>query len=74
MNPNSGEWIGLKRDMLKRIEKLRDELERSGIDPEPLRGEIAGLRWVIKHVEPDKPITEPTGTDYLRDFGAPDPS
>jgi hypothetical protein len=55
------------------IEKLRIDLETPGMEPDNLRGQIAALRWVKKTVEPDAPITEPTGTDYMQ-AQAPDPS
>lgn len=77
LDRNSETWLTLKRLTLDRIEKLRSDLETMGADPDPIRGEIVGLRWVIKTVEPDLPITEPTGIDYLT-VGArdvpPDPS
>lgn len=69
MDRNSPTWMVLKREIDERIEKLRDDLEQPGMDPqqgEQLRGEIVALRWVKKTVEPDAPITEPTGTDYLQ--------
>ena len=70
-------WLTLRTKIAERIEKLRGDLEVIGVDPDPIRGEIAGLRWVIKTVEPDAPVTEPTGVDYLMVGSAeapPDPS
>lgn len=67
---NSDTWITLKREIAFRIEKLRTDLEQPGMDPEGLRGEILGLRWVIKQVEPDRPIAF-AATDYMQ---AHDPS
>lgn len=58
-------WLTLRTKIKAEIERLRDELETSGLSPEPIRGQITALRWVIKTVEPDAPITEPTSTDYL---------
>jgi hypothetical protein len=66
MDRNSPTWVALRGEITRRIDKLRDDLERTGIDPEPLRGEIAGLRWVVKTVEPDAKIEEPTSTDYFK--------
>lgn len=63
-----GTWEGLKRHVQQRIELVRDELETPGMDPlgtEERRGQIAALRWLMKEVEPDPKIEEPTGTDYL---------
>lgn len=65
-------WLSLKSQIKARIEKLRDELETIGVEVGPIQGEIAGLRWVIKTVEPDAPVTEPTGTDYLQVGGGID--
>ena len=62
---NSPTWVALKKAIQNRIEKLRDDLETVGIDPGPIRGEILALRWVVKTVEPDAKIKEPTSTDYL---------
>ena len=73
MDRNSATWLSLRRAIYDRIEKLRLDLEISGVEPESLRGEIGGLRWIIKQVEPDAPITEPTSTDYMQ-ARAPDPS
>jgi hypothetical protein len=70
IDPSSGTWSALKREIDERIEKLRSDLEIPGMgrkQTEQLRGEIIGLRWVKKTVEPDAPVTEPTGTDYLQD-------
>jgi len=69
---SSPSWLSLKSKINARIEKLRDELETIGVNTDPIQGEIAGLRWVIKTVEPDAPITEPTGTDYLQVGGGVD--
>lgn len=69
MDRNAPTWLALRREIDERIEKLRSDLEQPGMDPqqtEQLRGEIVGLRWVKKTVEPDGPITESTGTDYLQ--------
>lgn len=73
LDRNSETWITLKAKITTEIERLRNDLETVGIDPDPIRGQIVGLRWVIKTVEPDAPITEPTGTDYLQAH-APDPT
>ena len=70
---NSEAWLNIRRAINERIDKLRDDLEREGVPPEGLRGEIAGLRWLLKTVEPDAPIKEPTSTDYMQS-SAPDPS
>jgi hypothetical protein len=66
LDRHSPTWVTLKRQIDQRIEKLRDDLEQPDMDPAGIRGEIAALRWVKKTVEPDAPITEPTGTDYLK--------
>ncbi len=71
LNRNSAEWFPLRRTIMARIDTLRDNLEQPGLPPEGMRGEIAALRWVIGQVEPDAPIIEPTGTDYMQ---AHDPS
>ena len=71
LDRNSETWITLRRRICERIEKLRTDLETPGFPPEGARGEIAGLRWAIREVEPDAPISEPTSTDYLRVY---DPS
>lgn len=60
----SATWMALRRKVLERIEKLRSDLEVVGIDPAPLRGEIAALRWVISTVEPGLPIERQS--DYLQ--------
>lgn len=73
IDPRSETWLGIKREVQKRIEKLRNDLETVGVEPEALRGEIGGLRWLLRTVEPDAPITEPTSTDYFQ-TSAPDPS
>ncbi len=73
LDRNSETWITLRSKIRKQIEKLRDDLEQPGGEPEGFRGEIAALRWVIKQVEPDAPITESTGTDYMQAY-TPDPS
>lgn len=73
IDPNSETWLSLKKEIKDRIAKLHVDLEIVGVDPDPVRGEIAGLRWVLKTAEPDAPITEPTGTDYMQ-TSAPDPS
>ncbi len=46
----TGEWVILKIRIEERIEKLRDDLEQYGAG-EQIRGEIAGLRWLIGEVE-----------------------
>ncbi len=66
LDRNSQTWLTLRRTIKQRIEKLRDDLEQPGGQPEGFRGEIAALRWVIKQVEPDAPILESTGTDYMQ--------
>jgi len=65
LDRNSPTWLTLRKRINERIEKLRDELETVGMEPNATRGEIAALRWVIKTVEPDAPVTEPTSADYL---------
>lgn len=67
MNRHSPDWLALKALILAEIEQQREILEMVGIEPDPIRGRIAALRWVIRAVEPEAPITEPTGTDYLED-------
>lgn len=69
MNRLSPEWFALKKKIEAEIEAARGRLEQTGLPLEGtefIRGEIAALRGVIKLVEPDAPITEPTGTDYSR--------
>jgi hypothetical protein len=69
VNPQFLSWTGIKPALLKQIEKLRSDLEQVGMDPvttEGIRGEIAGLRWLLRQAEPDAKIEEPTGTDYMR--------
>lgn len=73
IDPGSPTWLTLRRRIDERIEKLRDELETPGIEPETFRGQIAALRWLKNEVEPSKPITEPTSVDYMQAY-APDPS
>ena len=73
LDRHSETWLSLRKAITERIEKLRDEIETPDLPVEGLRGEIAGLRWVLKTVEPDAPITEPTSTDYMR-TRAPEPS
>lgn len=73
LDAGSETWLNLRGLIRKRIDKLHTDLEIVGVDPDPIRGEIAGLRWVMKEVEPDAPITEPTSTDYMQ-TSAPDPS
>ena len=73
LDRHSEVWMGLRKTIAERIEKLRDDLEVANVPPEGLRGEIAGLRWVMKQVEPDAPITEPTSTDYMQ-VRTPEPS
>lgn len=40
-------WVGHDRKILKRIDKLLDDIERNGYDgigkPEPLKGELSGF-------------------------------
>jgi hypothetical protein len=78
LDRGSPTWLTLRRKIRERIEKLRDDLEVVGADPDYVRGQIAGLRWVIETVEPDAPITDPTSTDYLQvgdsSTHEPDPS
>lgn len=69
LDRHSDTWITLRKRITERIEQLRDDLEQPSMEPEALRGEIAALRWVIKTVEPDPKITEPTGTDYSKPGG-----
>lgn len=64
MDRSSPTWVALRREIMNRIEKLRSDLEVIGIDPAPIRGEIAGLRWALSTVEPDVPIERQT--DYLQ--------
>lgn len=71
LDRNSETWITLRSRIRERIEKLRTDLEQPSFPPEGARGEIAGLRWIIRLVEPDAPIREPTSTDYMQSF---DPS
>lgn len=68
LDRHSPTWLTLRRTIVNRIEKLRDDLEQPGGEPEGFRGEIAALRWVLKQVEPDAPIVEPTGTDYMQAY------
>jgi hypothetical protein len=63
---NSPFWLQLRRDINQRIEARRLDLEQPGMEPDYLRGQIAALREIIKVVEPDPPITEPTSTDYSK--------
>lgn len=56
INQRSHEWAKLRKGLLERIEKLRDDLERPGAN-DLIRGEIRGLRWLIKRVD----ITPPEG-------------
>lgn len=57
-------WARVRTEATKRIEELRDQLERSG--PEHvsrLQGEISGLRFVLRLEDnlshPDKLIGDP---------------
>jgi hypothetical protein len=53
---NSDAWIrDLKPWLAKRIEWLRDELERPGTDVDGVRGAIAELRNLRRLAEPDLP-------------------
>lgn len=56
ISTTTGEWTILRRHIDKRIEKLRDDLEQFGAGDD-IRGEIAGLRWLIGMVEVE-PISE----------------
>lgn len=64
MNPNNPDWRELRKKITEQIELLRDDLETVGINPDPLRGQIASLRWVIDTVEPPKPIEIDEDNDY----------
>lgn len=52
----SDAWIMHLRPWIKRrIERLRDELERPGGEVEMIRGSIAELRHIMREVEPELP-------------------
>jgi hypothetical protein len=58
----TGEWVIIRRMIETRIHELRDQLEASGYGADQdnkLRGEIAGLRWLVTEIEPAKPVAEP---------------
>lgn len=59
MNPK-GEWAIVRPKLEARIKELRDDLEDGRGDVEHIRGEIAGLRWFQKQIEPELPLSEPT--------------
>lgn len=63
-------WLAVQRLIGVRLEKLRDDLEQSGMAPEEIRGELAALRWVLAQGEPVTPI-ETFTVDYMQ---AHDPS
>lgn len=67
ISPTSGEWPILKGRIIERIEKLRDDLEQYGTGDE-IRGEIAGLRWLINEVEPPLNLPEDTDTGSRTDY------
>jgi hypothetical protein len=53
---NSDAWKSYLRPWLRRrIEHLRDELERPGQNVEEYRGRIAELRDLIRKADPDEP-------------------
>lgn len=66
MDRNSETWLTLRRVILDQIEQARDNLEQPGYPPDEARGEIRALRWIIKQVEPDAPIPDAAGVDYMQ--------
>jgi len=62
-------WLRLRKHIDAEIERLRGDLETIGFSEEQsalARGELRGLRALIKTVEPDAPIIEATSSGYNR--------
>jgi hypothetical protein len=60
----NGDWQIIRPALLRRIEELREMLERGGADQNidnRTRGEIAGLRWLIGEVELPLPASDSPG-------------
>lgn len=63
--PRSDAWVSHLRPWInRRIEALRDELERPGQNVEEYRGRIAELRELVRKVEPDLPEDGTAGTYF----------
>lgn len=68
----SGDWQIIRPHIDARINELRELLEGGGHDinhDNKIRGEIAGLRWLITEVESPKPDAPPAG--YVARHGHP---
>lgn len=66
INQNSDEWRRLRAALLERIDTLREDLEapHGFMETALFRGEIRGLRWLIKQVDV-KPPEQIDGEDYI---------
>lgn len=61
----SDAWKSWLRPWIKRrIDELRDELERPGQNIDEYRGRIAELRELVRKVEPDAPEAGTSGTYF----------
>jgi hypothetical protein len=65
IRPGSSEWAILRSHIRTRIGELRDELEVVGAEPNILRGQIMGLRWLISAVDIELPDDKPEEADYF---------
>lgn len=66
MDRNSPTWVALRSRINERLARARADLETVGIEPDPLRGEIAALKWVIETVEPDMTMLDQGSIDHMQ--------